>query len=98
MKSYGEELRWLVVYKRLVLLQSWCAVQADLGGLCCRNTQRLILNRFASHRDVAVEQGSRAGPPHNQILDLAMDTFLLEDLVKHPSLTYFERKLRLKEV
>ena len=95
-RAYSEDLRWLVVFKRLVLGLPWSDVQEDLGDRFCRKTQRDILKRFEDTTSVATHQGRRPGPPANQVFDAAHDLFLLEQTRLHRSAFHRERSMHVQ--
>ena len=93
--AYPATLRWLVVYKRLVLCFSHGEVTQALEGIS-KHCQSDILNRFFLTGDVATFQGRRAAPPVNKVMSAKDDLWLLCSVIDDPSATLDQRTASFK--
>jgi len=91
--AYGPEIRWRVVWKRLVLNLSSREVSEHLDGITDQ-TQALILRRFLETGGVDTWQGQGGQRPH-QVFDADADIWLLCDVLDDPTATLQLRADRL---
>ena len=91
-KVYGPEIRWLVVWKRLVLEYSHREVTHQLEGIS-RHCQDDILRRFATTGTVETHKGQRHGPPGNREIDARDELWLLGSVLDDPRATLRQRTL-----
>jgi hypothetical protein len=97
--AYSEDVRWMVVYKRIVLGHSACRVQHDLEGLragerpkqrhLAAETQDAWVALFLRTGTVTSQQGRREAPPANKVMQLDEVHWLFTQMLQHPT-----RKLR----
>ena len=93
--AYPATLRWLVIYKRLVLGFSHREVTQALEGIS-KHCQEDILNRFFLTGDVATFQGRRDAPPVNKVMSAKDDLWLLCSVIDDPSATLDQRAASFK--
>ena len=85
--AYSEDLRWLVVYKRLILGEDHAAVTEALCGKLCKKTQSEIIERFLATGDVKTWKGRREAPPANKVVHAEDDLWLLGSVIDDPAAT-----------
>ena len=83
---YSEDLRWLVVFKRLILGEDHAAVTEALCGKLCKKTQSEIIERFLATGDVKTWKGRREAPPANKV-HAEDDLWLLGSVIDDPAAT-----------
>jgi transposase len=93
--AYPATLRWLIVYKRLVLGFTHREVTQALEGIS-KHCQADILNRFFLTGDVATFQGHRDAPPVNKVMSAKDDLWLLCSVIDDPSATLDQRAASFK--
>ena len=85
---YSEDLRWLVVFKRLVLGEDHAAVTEALCGKLCKKTHESeIIERFLATGDVKTWKGRREAPPANKVVHAEDDLWLLGSVIDDPAAT-----------
>ena len=87
---YSSDLRWLVVFKRLVLGDDHHAVTGALEGIC-RHTQDGILWRFFKTGTVDTWQGQRTSQAHNLVIGAEEDMWLFGNVIDDPTATFNQR-------
>ena len=92
-RAKGEELRWLVVFKRVVEGTPIGSVAAE-----CRMSQTFVKSMvtiFEQTGAVESHQGARAAPPANQVMTDDASHELLRRVLASPQTTRTEHRLRL---
>ena len=85
---YSEDLRWLVVFKRLILGEDHAAVTEALCGKLCKKTHESeIIERFLATGDVKTWKGRREAPPANKVVHAEDDLWLLGSVIDDPAAT-----------
>ena len=97
-KAYSDEVRWIVLYKRLVLEHSAARVSRDLEGLragagssgLAAETQDRWVARFLATGFVSSVQGKRAAPPANRQMGPEEVAWLFEQILNCPARNFRE--------
>lgn len=85
-KPYSDDIRWLVVWKRLVRGKSPREVTEDLEGAVCADTQDIWLRCFAQTGDVAGRTGKAASEESSRRqMTPEMDLLLFQLVIDSPS-------------
>lgn len=93
---FSEDIRWLVVYKRVVLGQTHWQVTAAFEGLVKERCQKKLLRLFYATGGVTAQQGDRAAAPANQKMTPEHLLHLLERLILSPTTTQKEHRLHFE--
>jgi len=85
-KPYSDDIRWLVVWKRLVRGKSPREVTEDLDGAVCADTQDTWLRCFAQTGDVGGRTGKAASEESSRRqMTPEMDLLLFQLVIDSPS-------------
>tara|TARA_B110001452_G_C15214822_1_gene421334 strand:- start:1490 stop:1786 length:297 start_codon:yes stop_codon:yes gene_type:complete len=83
-KAKGQELRWLVVYKRLVEDLPIATIVEHCGGLVGETFVKDMTALFLRRGAVEDRQGQRTAPPANQVMTEAAAHELLTRVLLSP--------------